>query len=123
MFPLYFRGADASIIAFSVSDRQSFDSVETIYENILCNADCVNPSFIFLCGNYYDIYKSREVSFEEGMEKAQKLGIEYFETIPKTGDGIEDMLKRITKKYLAQIPKQTKNPDSNSVRRKEKNNT
>ena len=104
-----YRGADAFVIVFSVSDRKSFDYVETIYQDILHNGyDPEDSIIIILCGNDYEFNGSREVSFEEGMEKAQKLGIEYFETIPKTGAGIEEMFNRIVQKYLIQLLKPSK---------------
>ena len=56
----YYRGADAILIVFDVSDKESFESCANWIQEIdKANFDCIK----FLIGNKSDLEKEREVSY------------------------------------------------------------
>jgi 50S ribosomal subunit-associated GTPase HflX len=59
----------------------------------------VGDGFIFLVGNKID-REFREVTQEEALEKANRLGLPYFEISAKTGEHVEDL-------FIAIIEQQT----------------
>lgn len=102
MTPMYYHNAQIAIIVYSVLDRESFDGVDT-WNNSLKNnasADIVK----FLVGNKVDLENDRQVSNEEGNEKARAIGAEFYEVSAKTGFGIEDLFGLIPRTYFEKIP-------------------
>ena len=102
--PMYYRDASIVIIVFAVGEpnqeqqisRSSFDSVSHWYNDV---KDISNNAIIVLCGNMNDL-ENREISFEEGSEKAAGLSIEYFETSALNGDGIETLFEKSLEAFL-----------------------
>ena len=95
---LFYRRANVFVIIFSVDNRNSFDDVKSCFEEVVSHSP---DSIIFLCGNCCDV-ENREVSFEDGMDKAKELGkdVEYFETSAMSGKGVDAMFERIAEKWL-----------------------
>ena len=72
MAPLYYRGAHVAIICYSVIDSDSFEAVDFWKKNIIENVD--GNVIIILIGNKIDL-EGREVTKEEGENKAKELGL------------------------------------------------
>jgi small GTP-binding protein len=98
MTPMYFRGAHVAILAYSVTDRNSFESVDSWVASLRDNGD---PSVIvFLVGNKCDVEDERAVLTAQGEEKAAELRAQFYEVSAKTGDRIEDLFIDVSKVYL-----------------------
>lgn len=100
MAPMYFNGSHAALCVFSVTDRESFDSIDEWVESIHQRAD--EQLIIFLIGNKIDLTDKREVSEAEGLEKAKSYGAIYYEVSAKTGEGFDNFLYQIGKEFLSQ---------------------
>nr|KAG5714795.1 hypothetical protein BaRGS_000283 [Batillaria attramentaria] len=86
---VYTRTGDGYVIMFAVDDQSSLNEVEAMHRWIKrFKRDCL---YAVLVGNKTDLVADREVSKEQGQELADKLGIPYYETSAKTGDGVSDM--------------------------------
>lgn len=97
----YLAKAEAGILVYDVTRRDSFNNIENWYNEI----KEITPSIsLILVGNKIDLEDQREVSFEEGEALANKLGLSYIETSAKTGENINDSFKmlafQLIKKYL-----------------------
>ena len=97
----YISKAEAGILAYDVTRKETFDSVESWYKEI----KSVSPTIsIILVGNKIDLIENRVVSTEEGEEIAKKLNLSYIETSAKTGENINDAFKmlalQLIKKYI-----------------------
>ncbi len=74
-------------------------------------ANLDNPEVI-LVGNKSDLTESRVITKEQGMELAQSLGIEYFETSAKDGMNVAEVVdKLIDLIYGKPEPKPEKKPE------------
>lgn len=100
MAPMYFNGSHAALCVFSVTDRESFDSIDDWVESIHQRTD--DQLIIFLIGNKIDLSDKREVSEEEGKAKAKAYGAFYHEVSAKTGEGFDNFLYSIGKEFLTQ---------------------
>ncbi|KFY26172.1 hypothetical protein V493_04237 [Pseudogymnoascus sp. VKM F-4281 (FW-2241)] len=102
------RKADAALLVYSVTSRESFLRVTALRDAMLAlpAGDGENgasgeevggasgsprepPIHITLVGNKSDRNVNREVSVEEDVELARKLRISFFETSAKDGDNVE----------------------------------
>ena len=95
LIPMFARDANAVVITYSVLNRKSFDSVELCnYEKIF--NECKNYCSLYLCATQCDTPNfRRKVSSKEGMQKAEELGAEYFETSALSGRGVDEMFQKI----------------------------
>lgn len=89
----YYRGAQGALLVYDVSSRASFDHVKVWYDRakMLGGSDleCV------LIANKIDLL-SREVSFEEGSQLAQELGVSFVETSALSGSNVEQAFVTMT---------------------------
>lgn len=106
MTPMYYRNAQAAIITYAVDVQSSFESIDSWVDSINNNAE---PDIVlFLVANKIDL-PNREVSADEGREKAESIGAKYYEVSAKTGQGIEELFNVIPRIYFEthseQVPK------------------
>ena len=97
----YVANAEAGILVFDVTRRDTFDSLKTWYSETLE----ASPNIaLIIVGNKIDLTDSIEVTTTEGLDTANKLGLSYIETSAKTGENIEDAFKmlalQIIKKFV-----------------------
>ena len=82
----YYRDAHGILLIYDISNRDSFDSLINWEEEIKNNAP--EDSVLFLVGNKSDLNKERVVTYNEGKNKADELGISFIEVSAKNGDNI-----------------------------------
>jgi Ras-related protein Rab-5C len=87
--PMYYRNAVAAIIVYSIVDRESFKQVEVWLRSLEENI----PSgvLLFLVGNKADLEENRDVTLDEGQEKATGMHAVFSEVSAKTGDGVDEL--------------------------------
>ncbi|EAY23638.1 small GTP-binding protein, putative [Trichomonas vaginalis G3] len=103
MTPMYYRGAQAALIVYAVDSTESFGCIDEWYESVEKNK--TNQVHYILVGNKCDVEK-RVVSTEEGKNKADALGAQYYEVSALSGEGIDDLFVNIPKKFLEELPVQ-----------------
>eukprot|EP00794_Sanderia_malayensis_P016823 gene16823-18521_t len=99
----YCRGANAAIIAYDIKDRQTFDSIDSKYRELLATA--ADHCAIVLAGTKKDLVteSNREVSEEMAINKVRELNDQFgllthesgrapfFETSALTGENVRDI--------------------------------
>ena len=96
--PMYYRGAQAAILVYSIIDEDSFNAID--YWSNSLNENVGSSIKLFLVGNKSDLEESRVISEEKGQEKADSIGAKFFETSAKLGSGINDLFFTIAKTCL-----------------------
>lgn len=89
----FILSADAFILVYDVTDRDSFREVVRWYE-LVCSK--VSVPFLtdikgVLVANKVDLTEARQMSYKEGKQMAKLLLLRYFETSAVTGYNIPDM--------------------------------
>jgi GTPase SAR1 family protein len=56
---------------------------------------------ILLVGNKCDLATNRKVSTEQGQQLAEQLGLKFFESSAKTGDGVDTVFHDIAERIVA----------------------
>lgn len=68
----YYKGAKGAMIVYDITKRDTFISVSKWYNDIkLMGNNSIN---VLLVGNKCDLNLLRQVEYDEGLEKARKLG-------------------------------------------------
>lgn len=99
MFELYIGYSEACILVYSISSRSSFEQIAPLFHHIQQTKKSVGssppgpesqmPMPVMLVGSKWDKVTEREVSPEEGIELAGKLGCEFIETSAKTDYNVD----------------------------------
>jgi small GTP-binding protein len=100
MTPMYFRGAHAAIIAYSITDEGSFDGIDAWVESLRDNAP---PGIeLVLVGNKMDLEDERVIASARGESKATDIGAAFYEVSAKTGDRINEVFLDVATRLLEQ---------------------
>ena len=86
----FYRGANLILICYDVTSARSFNDVDMWKDRA---EQCVSQVPLFLVGCKADLH-NREISHEMGVEKAKKLGMEFFETSAKDKTNVNELMKR-----------------------------
>ena len=110
---IYYRDAIAAILVFDITDRKSFDDIEswvTEYRNT-APSPCV-----FIAANKIDLKDESVVSVEEIDEKSKELNAKYLFTSAYDGTGVEELFAEMHKEILDVMRSKWKieNPNLNS---------
>ena len=74
----WIKAAEGFLLLFAINDTESFKALEDKYNRILKNNKEKAP--IIVVGNKCDLEDKRQISREQGMEFATKIGAKYYET-------------------------------------------
>lgn len=83
----YYRGAHGIIVVYDITDAESFNNVKQwLHEIDRYASENVNK---LLVGNKSDLTTKRAVTYDQGKEFADSLGIEFIETSAKNATNVE----------------------------------
>lgn len=94
----HYQGAKGIVLAYDVTDYNSFSNVNEWMNTIKQNAD--SNAEIMLIGNKTDLINERKVSLDDGIELSKKYNVELFETSAKSGDNTVKAFNSIIVKIL-----------------------
>ena len=83
----YYKGAKGAFIVYDIANKKTFDDIEKWISDLRTNSD-ENLSII-LIGNKTDLNDKREVTTEEGKNKAELYKFAFIETSAFNGNNIE----------------------------------
>ena len=98
----FYRGSDCCLVVFDVTNRRSFDNLQTWMNEFTLQGEVDKPdTFPFvIIGNKCDKYE-RAVQNEEAQEFAKSKNLGYFETSAKEDIGIKDAFEYIVDKAIS----------------------
>ena len=94
----YYRDSSVIIIVYDTTDYKSFLNVKNWLNDI---KNFSNKSLIYLVGNKIDMYRDRQVTFEEGNKFAKKHDLNFMEISAKNKEGkklFDDIIKKLSQK-------------------------
>ncbi|CAL9733212.1 GTP-binding protein Ypt6p [Monosporozyma servazzii] len=97
LIPSYIRDSRVAIIVYDITKKKSFEFIDKWIEDVKNERGEEN---VILCivGNKNDLNDERQVSTEEGEQKAKILGANIFmETSTKVGYNVKNLFKKIAK--------------------------
>ncbi|MFX1570281.1 MAG: Rab family GTPase [Promethearchaeota archaeon] len=97
----FYKGLEAVILIFDLTNRKSFESIQNWYNDIKRN---VIPSKEiltgFILGNKEDLTSERKITSEEGFRIAKELDLEYLETSALTGKNVEESFYKLAESLI-----------------------
>lgn len=113
----YYRGADAIIICYDITEKETFNNV-TKWLNEIKRFSNNNPLLI-LCGTKSDMDNKREISIPEGNIFALENNMKFIETSSKNNEGVQKLFETIANNKLDNIFNNTYDIyDVNDMRKK-----
>eukprot|EP01040_Poterioochromonas_malhamensis_P015327 gene15327-17142_t len=85
----YYRGTNAVILVFDITNRTSFDALNGWLDEIQQNT--ASETEIVVVGNKSDLNSQRTVSYEEAANFARSLGMKYYEASAKDNINIDEL--------------------------------
>ena len=94
----YYKGAQAIIIVYDVTERDSFEHVK----NWMADIDKFAKENVMkvLVGNKCDLEQKRIISYDQGKELAKRYNIEFLETSAKDSLNIDELFISTTKSFI-----------------------
>ena len=89
----YYKGAKGSLLIYDITNKKSFENIEKWISDLKANTGD-NISMILL-GNKTDLEEKREVSIEEGKNKAEFYNITFMETSAFNGNNIQEAFNEL----------------------------
>ena len=90
----YYRGSDAILIVYDITNRESFSHVTKWVSELQQNAE--DTRVRLLIGNKADLEEKRVVSHDEGAAFAAEVSMQFFETSALTGDNVSNAFQDAT---------------------------
>eukprot|EP01134_Creolimax_fragrantissima_P008576 CFRG8576T1 len=108
LIPSYIRDSSVAVIVYDITNRNSFLQTSKWIEDV--RAERGNDVIILLAGNKTDLEEKRQVSKEEGEQKAKELNVMFIETSAKAGYNVKQLFRRVA----AALPGMENAPEKNS---------
>merc|ERR1712187_299134 len=93
LIPSYIRDSSGAIVVYDITNRNSFLNTSKWIEDV--RSERGPDVVIILVGNKTDLNERRQVSTEEGEEKAKESGVMFIETSAKMGNNIKALFRQL----------------------------
>ena len=93
LIPSYIRDSSVAVVVYDITNRASFLNTSKWIEDV--RNERGNDVIIVLVGNKTDLSERRQVSLEEGEDKANKEGIMFIESSAKAGFNIKALFRKL----------------------------
>ena len=104
--PNYFRNAEGVVLAYDVTNSESFDNLKFWINSIKSNLGEKNIFIpIIIIGNKIDMEDMRDITKEDASKFAKENNYKYFETSAKTGEGVDEAIRDLVNQVLANSDK------------------
>jgi Ras-related protein Rab-6A len=100
LIPSYIRDSSGAIVVYDITSRASFLNTSKWIEDV--RAERGTDVVIILVGNKTDLTDRRQVSTEEGEEKAKDLGVLFIETSAKANFNFKNLFRQLASELPSQ---------------------
>mmetsp|Transcript_10587 Transcript_10587/g.23359 ORF Transcript_10587/g.23359 Transcript_10587/m.23359 type:complete len:213 (+) Transcript_10587:79-717(+) len=113
LIPSYIRDSSGAIVVYDITNRASFLNTSKWIEDVRCERG--KDVVIVLVGNKTDLADRRQVSTEEGEERAKENNVMFIETSAKMGYNIKALFRQLAQALPGQDESATNDTPSQNV--------
>ena len=95
----YYKGAKGALIVYDITRKETFDSVDRWISEVLNSGD--KNMTMLLIGNKCDLDNQRQVTKEQGEEKAKAFKVAFLETSASSGENLDVAFETIMKEVYS----------------------
>ena len=99
MAPLYYRGAVAAILVFSITDESSFEKLKEWVRELQNNVE--EPLVLAIACNKADLADQRVVPWETAQQYAESIGALIYETSAKSNTGVSQLFHDVARRLIS----------------------
>lgn len=93
LIPSYIRDSTVAVIVFDITNSNSFRQTSKWIDDV--RTERGSDVIIMLVGNKTDLADKRQVTTEEGEQKAKELNVMFIETSAKAGHNVKQLFRRV----------------------------
>ncbi|EEQ99204.1 RAB6 protein, putative [Perkinsus marinus ATCC 50983] len=93
LIPSYIRDSSVAVVGYDITNKASFMNCEKWIDDV--RTERGNDVIIMLVGNKTDLADKRQVSTEEGEQKAKEQGVMFTECSAKAGYNIKALFRKL----------------------------
>eukprot|EP01083_Nonionella_stella_P086509 240387_1 len=113
LIPSYIRDSSVAIVVYDITNKTSFLNTHKWIEDV--REERGDDVVIMLVGNKIDLSDHRQVTKNEGEEKANQLNVMFMETSAKSGDNIKSLFRKVATNLPGMDDQNNKNQNDNSL--------
>jgi small GTP-binding protein len=91
----YYKGAKGAFVVYDITRKESFESIDKWVSDLKASAD--KKLTVVIIGNKSDLEDQRQVTKEQGEDKANKLQVAFLETSAFSGENLEKAFQMMIK--------------------------
>ena len=95
----YYKGAKGALIVYDITRKETFDSVDRWISELVNSGD--KNMTMLLIGNKCDLDTQRQVTKEQGEEKAKAFKVAFLETSASSGENLDVAFEMIMKEVYS----------------------
>ncbi|XP_041647996.1 RAB6B, member RAS oncogene family a isoform X1 [Cheilinus undulatus] len=93
LIPSYIRDSTVAVVVYDITNINSFQQTSKWIEDV--RTERGSDVIIMLVGNKTDLADKRQITIEEGEQRAKELSVMFIETSAKTGYNVKQLFRRV----------------------------
>ncbi|KAM7374153.1 hypothetical protein PAMP_006827 [Pampus punctatissimus] len=93
LIPSYIRDSAAAVVVYDITNVNSFQQTTKWIDDV--RTERGSDVIIMLVGNKTDLADKRQITTEEGEQKAKEMNVLFIETSAKTGYNVKQLFRRV----------------------------
>uniref|UniRef100_A0A8C9WH42 RAB41, member RAS onco family n=1 Tax=Scleropages formosus TaxID=113540 RepID=A0A8C9WH42_SCLFO len=93
LIPSYIRDSTIAVVVYDITNLNSFQQTSKWIDDV--RTERGSDVIIMLVGNKTDLADKRQITAEEGEQRAKELNVMFIETSAKTGYNVKQLFRRV----------------------------
>ncbi|KAM3931737.1 LOW QUALITY PROTEIN: ras-related protein Rab-6B [Leptodactylus fuscus] len=93
LIPSYIRDSTVAVVVYDITNLNSFHQTSKWIDDV--RTERGSDVIIMLVGNKTDLADKRQITIEEGEQRAKELNVMFIETSAKTGYNVKQLFRRV----------------------------
>nr|XP_025966438.1 ras-related protein Rab-6B isoform X1 [Dromaius novaehollandiae] len=93
LIPSYIRDSTVAVVVYDITNLNSFQQTAKWIDDV--RTERGSDVIIMLVGNKTDLADKRQITIEEGEQRAKELKVMFIETSAKTGYNVKQLFRRV----------------------------